>query len=55
VGGLLAAIQTQPAVLGFAVEQSHSDFPGVAYARSCPMALILKILLAQVLLEWLAR
>jgi putative transport protein len=55
VGGLLAAIQTQPAVLGFAVEQSHSDFPGVAYARSYPMALILKILLAQVLLEWLAR
>ena len=55
VGGLLAAVQTQPAVLGFAVEQSRSDLPGVSYARAYPLALVLKIVLAQALLEWMAR
>ena len=55
VGGMLAAVQTQPAVLGFAVEQARSDFPNLAYARAYPLALVLKILLAQILLEVLAR
>jgi putative transport protein len=54
VGGILAAVQTQPAVLGFSVEQSRSDLPNVAYARAYPLALLLKIVLAQGLLEWLA-
>jgi putative transport protein len=53
--GLLAAVQTQPAVLGFAVEQAGSDLPNLAYARAYPVALIAKIVLAQVLLETLAR
>ncbi len=54
VGGVLAAVQTQPAVLGFAVEQAQSDLPNIAYARAYPLALILKIVLAQGLLEWMA-
>lgn len=53
VSGLLAAVQTQPAVLGFAVEQSRSDVPNLTYARTYPLALVLKIVLAQLLLELL--
>ena len=49
VGGVLAAVQTQPAVLGFALEQSRSDLPNLTYARLYPLALIAKILLAQIL------
>lgn len=52
--GLLAAVQTQPAVLGFAVEQARSDVPNLAYARVYPVALVAKILIAQILLEALA-
>jgi putative transport protein len=51
VGGLLAAVQTQPAVLGFAVQQAGNDLPNLAYARTYPVALVGKIILAQVLLE----
>jgi putative transport protein len=51
VGGLVAAVQTQPAVLGFAVEQSGNDLPNLGYARAYPVALIAKILLSQVLLS----
>lgn len=53
VSGLLAAVQTQPAVLGFAVEQSRTDVPNLTYARTYPLALVLKIVLAQLLLELL--
>ena len=49
--GMLAAVQTQPAVLGFAVEQSRSDLPNLSYARAYPLALVAKIVLAQVLFE----
>jgi putative transport protein len=49
--GTLAAVQTQPAVLGFAVEQERSDLPNIAYARAYPLALVAKIVLAQVLFE----
>jgi putative transport protein len=48
--GMLAGIQTQPAVLAFAQEQSGDDLPGVGYARTYPIAILLKIVLAQVLL-----
>jgi putative transport protein len=49
--GVVAAVQTQPAVLGFAVEQARNDVPNLTYARVYPVALIGKILLAQFLLE----
>lgn len=48
--GMLAAIQTQPAVLAFAEEQSGDDLPGAGYAYVYPMAIFLKIILSQILL-----
>lgn len=48
--GMLSGIQTQPAVLAFAQERSDDDLPGVGYARTYPIAILLKIVLAQVLL-----
>jgi len=51
--GMLAGMQTQPAVLGFAVEQTHNDLPNVGYANVYPVATITKILCAQALLAFL--
>lgn len=48
--GILAGMQTQPAVLGFALEQADNDLPNIGYAEVYPIATIAKILLAQVLL-----
>jgi putative transport protein len=48
--GMLAGLQTQPAVLGFANEQARNDLPNVGYATVYPLAMIAKIILAQVLL-----
>ena len=48
--GILAGLQTQPAVLGFTLEQSNNELPNIGYATVYPVAMILKILLAQVLL-----
>jgi putative transport protein len=48
--GMLAGIQTQPAVLAFAVERTADDLPNVGYATVFPVALISKIVLAQVVL-----
>ncbi|MEX2144672.1 MAG: aspartate:alanine exchanger family transporter [Anaerolineales bacterium] len=51
--GMLAGLQTQPALLSFASEQSGDDFPNVGYASVYPVATITKIVLAQVILVWL--
>jgi putative transport protein len=48
--GIMAGLQTQPAVLGFGLEQSGDDLPNIGYAIVYPIAMILKILLAQGLL-----
>ncbi len=48
--GMLSGQQTQPAVLGFAGEQTGNDLPNIGYATVFPLATIVKILLAQVLL-----
>jgi putative transport protein len=53
--GILAGVQTQPAVLAFAQEQSRDDLPSVGYASVYPVAMILKIILAQVLLAMIGR
>ena len=50
LSGILGGLQTQPAVLAFAQEQSRNDLPNVGYATVYPVAFIAKILLAQVLL-----
>lgn len=51
--GMLAGLQTQPAVLGFALEQSGNELPNVGYATVYPVATIAKILLAQIILSLL--
>jgi putative transport protein len=53
--GMLAGLQTQPAVLGFALEQSGNDLPNIGYAAVYPVAMITKILLAQVIITLLLR
>jgi putative transport protein len=47
--GALAAMETQPAVLAFANEQTADERVGTTYAFVFPVAMLLKILLAQVL------
>lgn len=48
--GILAGAQTMPVVLSSATEQTHNDLPAVGYASAYPVAMVLKIILAQVLL-----
>lgn len=50
VAGLLSGLQTQPALLGFAIEQEGNDVPNTGYAGVFPVAMISKIVLAQVVL-----
>ena len=52
--GLLAGTFTQPAALAFSTGQSESEQPEQSYAAVAPMAILLKILLAQVVLLALA-
>ncbi|MCS6845326.1 MAG: transporter [Caldilineales bacterium] len=46
--GLVAGLHTQPAVFGFATEQSRNELPNVGYALAFPVATIAKIVIAQV-------
>lgn len=48
--GMLSALQTQPAVLGYSLEQSENELPNIGYALVFPIATIAKILMAQLLL-----
>jgi putative transport protein len=47
--GILAGFQTQPAVLGFALEETGDELPNIGYATVYPVATIGKIVLAQIL------
>jgi putative transport protein len=51
--GLLAGVQTQPAVLGFALEQTGNDLPNLGYASMFALAVIVKIIVAQLLVAFL--
>ena len=53
LAGMLAGLQTQPAVLGFALESTGTEEPNVGYASVYPVAMIAKIILAQLLLALL--
>lgn len=46
---------TQPAVLGFALEQTQNNLPNIGYATVYPVTTIAKIVAVQVLLAVLAR
>jgi putative transport protein len=48
--GMLAGLQTQPAVLSFARDQARNELPEIGYATVYPAAIIAKIILAQVLM-----
>src|SRR5581483_6464582 len=50
VAGMVAGLQTQPAVLSFALERTDNDLPNKGYASVYPLATIGKIVLAQLLL-----
>ena len=52
--GLLAGLQTQPAVLGFALEQTGNDLPNLGYASMFALAVIVKIIVAQLLVAFLS-
>jgi putative transport protein len=52
LGGVLAGTQTQPALLGFLRERTTSALPALSYVTVFPVATLLKIVMAQVLL-WL--
>ena len=51
VVGMLAGIQTQPAVLAYALEKTGRDSPNVGYASVFPIAMVSKILLAQLIVQ----
>jgi putative transport protein len=52
--GMLAGLQTQPAVLAFANEQTGNELPNVGYAAVYPIATIAKIVVAQLLINLLS-
>lgn len=52
--GVLAGLQTNPAILSYATLQTGNDIPNVGYVTVYPAAMITKILLAQMLLSLLS-
>ena len=51
--GIMAGMQTQPATLAFALQQSNDEQPNIGYSIVYPIAVIAKIVIAQLLLVWL--
>jgi putative transport protein len=51
--GMTAGLQTHPALLSFAAEQTGNDAPILGYAAIYPVAIIGKIIIAQLLLTWM--
>lgn len=47
--GMLSALHTQPAALGYALEQADNEIPNIGYALVFPIATIGKILLTQMI------
>ena len=53
LAGTIAGLQTQPAVLAFANDQTGDERVGTSYALLFPIAMLLKIVLAQfIVLLW---
>lgn len=51
--GMMAGLQTNPAVLSYATQQTHNDIPNIGYTTVYPLATIMKIVLAQLLIALL--
>jgi putative transport protein len=47
--GIVAGVHTQPAVLGYALEQSRNEIPSLGYAAVYPAATLAKLVLVQLL------
>ncbi|CUS05750.1 conserved membrane protein of unknown function [Candidatus Promineifilum breve] len=52
--GMLAGLGTQPATLGFALQQADNELPNLGYALAFPVATITKVVVAQLLLIMLS-
>lgn len=50
LAGTVAGVHTQPAVLAFAHEQANNDLPRLGYTSVFPIASVLKIVIAQLVL-----
>ena len=50
IGGVLAGVQTQPAVLGFAVGRCGNERVEAGYAAVYPLSMLLKIVFVQIFL-----
>lgn len=50
IGGILAGVQTQPAVLGFAVGRCGNERVEAGYAAAYPLSMLLKIVFVQLFL-----
>ena len=48
--GMLAGLGTQPATLGFGLQQADNELPNLGYALVFPVATITKVVVAQLLL-----
>ncbi len=51
--GMAAGMQTHPALLSFASEQTGNDVPTIGYTSVYPVATIIKIIIAQLMLAWM--
>jgi putative transport protein len=49
--GIISAVGTQPACLGYANQQAQNEQPNLSYATVYPASMIVKIILAQVLVS----
>lgn len=52
--GMLSGLGTQPAALGFALQQADNELPNLGYALVFPVATITKVIVAQLLLIFLS-
>ncbi|MEI6305978.1 MAG: transporter, partial [Deltaproteobacteria bacterium] len=50
IGGIMAGVQTQPAVLGFAIGRCGNERVEAGYAAAYPLSMLLKIVLVQIFL-----
>lgn len=50
LAGMLSGLQTQPAVLAFVNEQAKGEQPNIGYSSVFPIAMLAKIIFAQILL-----
>jgi len=53
VMGMMSGLQTQPACLAYANQQTDNDLPNLWYATVYPASMLAKIILAQILVSTL--